>query len=184
MGNGASPLWQWPLQSPRRLITTLAVAAAVVAVLAVLLNSPGGKGSSAAPAPAPVLSPSPSATGAPAPSATPSAPATKDYGEAIETARSFVQAWANHHPESTKAWYAGAAQYASDQFAAKLITVDYQRVPANRITGKLRLTDTGGIGQTQVAVPTDGGMMSVALVQDSDGGWLIDDIQPGAQAER
>lgn len=181
--NAGSPLWQWPLQSPRRLLATLAVAAAVVVALALLLNSRSSGPSSAAPAPA---SPSSSTTGAPAPSpsASPSPPSAKDYDQAIETARSFVKAWANHRPASVKAWYASTARYATDEMALQLTTVDYRNVPAKGITGKLRLTDTGGVGQTEVAVPTDGGMMSVSLVQDSKGGWLVSDIQPGAQAVR
>ncbi|MFJ2819092.1 hypothetical protein [Streptomyces sp. NPDC087294] len=184
MDAGHLPWWQWPLQNSRRLLGTLAAAAMVFVALALLLNSPEQRWRSADSAPAGPSSPS--ATGAPArsPSPTPTSSETTDYGAAIDTARAFVLAWSNHKPASSQAWYAGAARYATDDLALQLTTVDYRNVPVTLITGKLKLTDTGGVGRTEVAVPTDTGMMSVQLVEDGTDGWLVGDIQPGAQAEQ
>jgi hypothetical protein len=173
-------LLHWPLYSLRRLLTTIAVVA-VIGVGLVMLASGGGEKPAAAPAPAAPGSRSPSASGSPAPS--PSTSASPDYGQAIDIARDFVTAWASH-PKDWREWYAGTAQYATDKLARQLTTVDMRNVPAHRVTGKLRLTDTGGVGQTQVAVPTDGGMVSVTLVPDTKAEWRVDELQPGAQTER
>ncbi|MET9162072.1 hypothetical protein ABZX56_30490 [Streptomyces parvulus] len=182
MGTGNQPLWQWPLHSPRRLLATLTIAVAVVVSLSLMLNSADRGQSEAAPgAPAASASPSTPATPPPSSAVPAPSPSTTDYGQAIETAKAFVKAWANQRAGSEQAWYAGAAQFATDELARKLTTVDFRNVPANRIVGKLRLTDTGAAGRTEVAVPTDGGMVSVVLVE-STAGWAVADIQPGAQA--
>ncbi|MFF2902718.1 hypothetical protein [Streptomyces sp. NPDC057966] len=166
----------------RRLAVTAAViTAAVVGVgAAVNANSSGGGRPTAAPGPG---SPTPSTSGAPeAPSSpAPSPSESKDLSSAIETARAFVVAWADHKAPTSQAWYAGAALYATDELAMQLTSVDYLTVPATRISGPLRLTDTGGVGRTQVAVPTDAGPMSVSLT-DYGQGWQVSDIQPGTQA--
>ncbi|MFI5752449.1 hypothetical protein ACIBBE_42885 [Streptomyces sp. NPDC051644] len=182
MGTGSGPLWQWPLHSTRRLIATATVLVTAVVGVSMAVNTSDGGRPSAAPGPAPSPSASwtqPSAS----PSITPSSPrpSASDFDEAMETARSFVAAWANHKAPNRKAWYAGAALYATDGFAMQLTSVDYHNVPATQISGGLRLTDTGGSGRTEVAVPTDAGLMSVVLVDGGQRGWQVDDIQPGAQ---
>lgn len=178
MGTGRD-LWQWPLHSARRLIATVAVLAAVVIGLAVLVNSPddGTPAADTADARPPATS---SAPPSPSPSATPSRPSTRDYGRAIETARSFVTAWASH-PKGWKTWYAGTARYTTARMAGQLATVDHRNVESTKVRGKLRLTDTGARGRTEVAVPTDAGVVSVTLLEDG-GRWRVDDLQPGAQA--
>ncbi|WP_327359813.1 hypothetical protein [Streptomyces sp. NBC_01304] len=175
-----TPIWQWPLYSVRRLVGTLLVLAALVVAVGVLISSSSGGRPSGAPAPGPATnspSPSPSPSASPSPSLQPS----QDLGQAIEVAKAFVTAWASH-ADDQQVWYAGAAQYATDRMAKKLTTVDRDNVPATKIDGKSRLTDTGGVGRTEVAVDTDAGMVSVVLVQDGKGGWQVDDLQPGAQA--
>ncbi|MFH8993131.1 hypothetical protein [Streptomyces sp. NPDC017940] len=178
---GTRDLLRWPLHSLRRLLLTLAVIAAAVVGLALLVNSPKGEGdptaTSEARPPAASSAPAPR----PSPSSTPSLPTARDYDRAIETARAFVTAWASH-PTGWRTWYAGAARHTTDRLAAKLASVDPGNVAATKVSGRLRLTDTGASGRTEVAVPTDEGTVSVTLLEDGAGRWRVDDVQPGAQA--
>ncbi|ORT54198.1 hypothetical protein [Streptomyces sp. CB03238] len=174
-------LWRWPLHSPRRLLATVLVAVAVLVGVTALTTITSGR-PQAAPAPAA----STPAGGPPAPSPTPSvlpspSQTTKDYGQALNVAKAFVTSWASHEKD-WQTWYAHTAVHATDDFARRLGTVLPDNIEATKITGNLRLTDTSGIGRTEVAVPTDAGLVSVTLVQDRDGSWRVSDLQPGAQA--
>ncbi|MDI3390166.1 hypothetical protein QIS99_28830 [Streptomyces sp. B-S-A8] len=180
MGTG-TPLWQWPLYSPKRLVGTLVILAVLIVGVAVLLNLSSEEGGRPQGVPAPGVSNSPVPRPS-SPSAEPTRTPTPDYGAAIDTARQFVTAWARPEEESWKAWYAGVAPYATDDLAKRLSTVDHRNVPATKVTGKSRLTDTGGVGRTEVAVETDGGMVSVVIVQAGKDSWKVADFQPGAQA--
>ncbi|MFE0107089.1 hypothetical protein [Streptomyces sp. NPDC059009] len=171
----------WPLYSVRRLVATVAVLTAAVLGLVALTSAGGGQ---------PTAAPGPGTPGTRPPSASPSRPAptpstspSRDYGRAIDIAKAFVAAWASHPKDQTE-WYVATARYATDHMARKLTTVDMRNVPAEHVTGRARLTDTGGVGQTQVAVPTDGGVVSVILVPHPKAGWRVDDLQPGAQKEQ
>jgi hypothetical protein len=94
-------------------------------------------------------------------------------------ASAFVAAWASHQPYAT--WYTAVTPYATAGFADALATIDPSRVPATKITGPVKVTDTGASGTTSAAVPTDGGTVSVTLVQ-SGSTWLVSDVRPDAQA--
>ncbi|MFI1831313.1 hypothetical protein ACH41E_33440 [Streptomyces sp. NPDC020412] len=179
-----SQIWRWPLHSPRRLLGTLLllVLVLVVVTMAPTLWSASGRPSASParttddrPAPAPTPSPS-SSTAGPSPSE------SEDYGQALDVARQFVSAWAGNK-SSFQVWYAGVAVHATDDFAQRLATVDPKNITARGVIGKLRLTDTGGGGRTEVAVLTDDGLVSVTMLRDRDHRWLVSDLQPGAQQE-
>ncbi|GAA1930701.1 hypothetical protein [Streptantibioticus ferralitis] len=169
--------WRWPLYSAKRLlVSTIAVIAVLIAVSAI--NHSGTGHRHAAPAgSSPTSAP---ASTSPDTSASPSSTAT-NYSQAIDTARAFVTAWASH-PAQKDEWLAGVTRYATTDFANSLGSVDPSNVHATKITGTLKLTDTGSSDQTSVAVPTDGGTVSVTLTADGTGGWQVSDLRPGAQA--
>ncbi|MFC9431489.1 hypothetical protein [Streptomyces sp. NPDC056987] len=177
-----SQLWRWPLENMRRFLGTIAVLAVIVVALSTFLGSGSAqeREPDAGPAPAPAYSPAPSAS--PSPSVAPSV-AQSDLASALDLAREFVSAWASH-PTGPKAWYVGTARFATDRMARKLLSVDHRNIDATKVSGTLRLTDTGSgsDGRTEVAVPTDAGMVSVVLVADGKGGWQVDELRPGAQA--
>ncbi|MEU8623068.1 hypothetical protein [Streptomyces sp. NPDC048623] len=176
-------LWRWPMHSPRRLLVTLLVLVALVAGVAALTTSPGRP--SAAPAPAPSTTAPATVSPTPTPdesSAEPSPTSSKDYGQALTVARDFVTAWSSHQPDF-QVWYASVAVMATDKLAARLATVDPDNIGATGVTGPLRLTDTGSTARTEVAVPTNTGLVSVTMLLDRDGVWRVSDIEPGAQTE-
>lgn len=180
-----SQVWRWPMHSPRRLFGTLAFLIVVIAGLTALTTVTSGR-----PTAAPATATSSPAGGPPAASPTdtetetaePSPTGSKDYGQALDVARQFVTAWASH-PGDFQVWYASVAVHATDDYARRLATVDPDNVPATKVSGALRLTDTGGMNRTEVAVPTDKGLVSVTMLQDRDGSWRVSDLQPGAQTE-
>ncbi|MGW2865621.1 hypothetical protein [Streptomyces sp. NPDC001205] len=177
MTGSMSDLWRWPLHSPRRLFGTLAVITLLVVGLSFLFSAGSGRHSAApAPGPTPVTSSGSSPSAAPAPSVTPS----QDFAAALDTAKEFTAAWASH-PADWRAWYAGAAQYATDDYARLLTTVDPANIKSTKVSGPARLTDSGQ-GRTEVAVPTDGGPVSVLMVDTGGGHWKVNDLRPGAQA--
>lgn len=176
MNSSLSDLWRWPLHSPRRLLATLVVIAALVVGASFLFSSGSGR-PSVAPAPGPSSAPT-SLPPTPAPSVSPSA--SRDLSAALDTARAFTTAWASH-PADWRAWYAGTARYATAAYAQLLASVDPANIQATRITGPGKLTDSGQ-ARTMVALPTDAGAVSLVLVQDASGTWHVDDLRPGAQA--
>ncbi|GAA2686942.1 hypothetical protein [Streptomyces lunalinharesii] len=169
---------RWPLYSPQRLAAVLIALVVVLCVISAL-----NTGSSPSSAPAGDAQPSPAAPDASAspsmassPSAGPSA--SPDLDGAVVFARAFVAAWASH--TESKQWYATLAPSCTERLATKLATTDPSRIKATKVGGA-KVTDTGGGELTSAAVDTDAGQVSVGMVWTGNG-WLVRDIEPGAQA--
>ncbi|WP_202239987.1 hypothetical protein [Actinacidiphila reveromycinica] len=94
-------------------------------------------------------------------------------------ATAFVAAWASHQPNP--GWLVRVDAYATPGFADALATVDPSRVPATRVTGTAKVTDTGATASTSAAVSTDQGVVSVSLRWDGTA-WKVADVRPDAQA--
>lgn len=166
---------QWPLYNPKRLLGTLGGLVILVLLVSAVTDSTAGhhthRASTAArPTTTSTLSPSPST------------PSTGSITAASATARAFVAAWASHPSAAQRnAWIAAVTAYATPQFADELASIDPSTVPASKVTGTPRRTDTGSAQQTSFGVPTDQGLVSVTLVAQGSG-WLVSDVEPGAQA--
>ncbi|MDJ0345901.1 hypothetical protein QMK19_35295 [Streptomyces sp. H10-C2] len=169
--------WRWPFYSPRRLLAVVAG----LAVLLIALNTCNGSSSHqptghTAPSAAPAASTQPAA-GA---TSTPPVPTASDLAAAMDTARSFVSAWASH-PATHAAWVDAMRPYTTGDFAQKIATGDPRNIgPTKALTA--RVTMTGTSYRTQAAVTTDKGVVSVSLVSGDNLHWRVDNIRPGAQA--
>lgn len=172
-------VWRWPLYSPLRLV--VAIVGLVLALVLVSVVKRAASPEESTPDAKP-----PSQTQ----SATPTSPDEDESAaapsplpsEALDVARAFVAAWAAGG-DTRAAWQQKMRPYATRAFLAKL--GDPKAVDATKVSGNVRLTDTGGGDTTSAAVGTDAGVVSVSLVYSrSAEQWYVRDVQPGAQEEQ
>jgi hypothetical protein len=198
-GDGWGQLWRWPLYSPRRFFSFLAVLLALVAVSNMIF----GGGSSLPPADrdatasAATVTPSETGTATPtdtlplpsgsdlpggtetplSPTASPR-PATSNGARlAATTALAFTQAWADHAKPAAQ-WLAGVSRYADPEFATQLKSTDPRNVPASKVTGGPHPVAVY-FASASVEVPTDAGLVVVELVSDGRT-WRVVDIHQKA----
>jgi hypothetical protein len=198
-GNGWGQLWRWPLYSPRRFFSCLAVLLALVAVsnmifgggsslppadrdatasAATVTPSETGTATPTDPLPLPSESGLPSvAETPPSPTASPRPATSNGARQAATTALAFTRAWADHAKPAPQ-WLAGVSRYADPEFATQLKSTDPRNVPASKVTGAPHPVAVY-YASASVEVPTDAGMVVVELVSDGHA-WRVVDIHPKA----
>jgi hypothetical protein len=199
--DGFGQMWRWPLYSPRRFFSCIAVVLALIALSNMVLGSgkpkapAAGQGTppaSSTPAPsqssaqdsgtptgpAGTVNPAP-ANGGSTPAVTPTVspkPATPGGAQhAVQVALAFTQAWADHVKPAAQ-WLAAVSRYADPEFAAQLKSTDPANVPASRVTGPPSATSVF-YASASVEVPTDAGVVVVQLISDGHT-WRVVDIHP------
>jgi|SRR5215470_7042369 len=195
-GDGWGRLWRWPLYSPRRFFSCLAVLLGLVALsnmifgggsslppadrdatasAATVTPSSTGAGPPTDPLPQPTGSSLPSPTETLSPTASPRPATSNGAQQASATALAFTRAWADHTKPAAQ-WLAGVSRYADPEFAAQLTSTDPRNVPASKVTGAPRPVSVY-FASASVEVPTDAGMVVVELVSDGHV-WRVVDIHP------
>ncbi|GAA2100456.1 hypothetical protein GCM10009801_73000 [Streptomyces albiaxialis] len=162
----------WVLHSPRRLVAVLGAVVLVLVLVAALDGEDEHQEQDAKPAPS-RSAPRSSAPASPSPSTPP------DLNAALDTGRAVVALWASH--QDRDAWLRDLKPHVTERFAARLASVDPDRIESRKI-GKARNTDTGGDTLTSVAVSTDAGPVTVNLMWQGERWWAYA-IEPGAQPE-
>ena len=197
-----APIVRWPLHSPARLATVLALA-----ILAGITAAQMSGGTPTTP-PAPLsttTTSTPSETDAtstssacqtctPAPAAATTTTLTlsttavnttnpsQGAAAAAKAAEGFVAAWAQPKLPQPQ-WFAGVRDYLSSPLAEAMQYTTPSQVPAAKVTGQarpLQLTPSPNNPTSGTyVVPTDAGDMRVALTL-SQGRWLVDSIEPAS----
>lgn len=174
-------LWEWPLHSPARFAAVVAAVAALVLGVSSLTGlggapSPSSTGpATAATAGAGTAATAPSTTaGGPALELTPTRlPLSAAPPSALDVARRWAQAWAQHPPGTTAAaWSAALAPLTTDEYLPTLASVDPANVPGGRVTGPPVATEVRP-DSVRVAVPTDAVRLELLVVQVSPGRWRV-----------
>lgn len=193
-------LWGWPMRSPRHLVATALVIIAVVLTVGLLVprltgSGTGSAGASAStdPGSAANLSqpgtPPGKATNAPggqttnppatssslptrltSPTQTPSSapPAPK----ALEVAGQWARAWVNHPQGTTnEQWLNGLRPFTTEEQLAVMTSVDPGNIPATAVTGN-PVVKTSYEKSVEVTVPTNGGTLSITVIERPDG-WRV-----------
>jgi hypothetical protein len=195
---GWGQLWRWPLYSPRRFFSCVAVVLALIAVSNMILGGGGGL----PPPDRAVATPSATPTGptatnttpidaspAPAESGLPAGPPSTDATvtttprpaspdgpqKAASIALAFTRAWADHARPAAQ-WWQAVSRYADPEFAAQLRSTDPKNVPASKVTGAAHPLSVF-FASASVEVPTDAGPVVVELVSDGHL-WQVTDIHP------
>ena len=176
-----APVVRWPLHSPRRLASLVAVLFVIGWLVATL-----GPSGVADPAPGSVTSstrpPAPSAPASPSSSAAStasggamSAPAVWVASSPGEVAVQFVTVWAR--PDlPAEVWRTDVTALATPEFGAQLATVLPTNVPARRVVGSAVATSVTEL-VAAVTVPTDAGPVLVDLAA-INGAWRVCGVTP------
>lgn len=192
-------LWGWPMRSPRHLIVSLLVVAAVVIAVGLIVprltgsdDSPSAAqqdnlgGSSAPAAPTDGASPGPTGAGQPPaaqpgsssalPTRLPEPTLTPTSGpappEALDTATLWGKAFVNHPPGTTnEQWLAGLRPYTTEERIAVMSSVDPANVPATEVTGPV-VTVANYVSSVTVALPTNGGTVTLSIILTPQG-WRV-----------
>jgi hypothetical protein len=179
-------LWGWPLRSPKHLVTTLVVLAALIAALGLVLPRTLGSGSvspqpadpfgssptsstfqPAAPA-ATTASPLPTRLESPLSTPTPAAPAP----EALLVAKQWAVAWVNHPSGITnQQWLDGLRPFTTEEYLPVMSTVDPRNIPATKVTGGPTAT-TSYTSSVDVEISTDGPKLTITVV-NTGAGWRV-----------
>jgi hypothetical protein len=171
---------RWPLHSPGRLASVVAVMVALVWLFAAV--RPGAVAEQASSTSAVTSSPmvtssaTTAATSTPAPvSTTMTSSDAEIAGSPAEVAGRFVGAWAR--PDlPVEAWQADLLPLATPEFGAQLRTVDPSNVPARSVTGAAAGGSLTALSAT-VTVPTDAGLIVVELAVMGEA-WLVSGLSP------
>jgi hypothetical protein len=92
-------------------------------------------------------------------------------------ATQFVTAWLRHTGVTGDQWRAGLTPHATTSLMAKLKDTDPASVPADRITGEVRV-ETRGPSLVEATVPVDSGTVRLRLVPTA-GRWKVDFLDWG-----
>jgi len=92
--------------------------------------------------------------------------------EAVATA--FATAWVHHRGVDAKQWLNGLRPHATAALVTKLTGADPEGVPADRVTGAVKLVPRGETF-TEAAVPVDSGTLRLRLIA-TDGRWYVDGV--------
>lgn len=179
-------LWGFPLRSPRHLAGTAIVVAILVIAIGIIVPQVlgprqsnnltpariGDASTSATPRPASGSSSTPMSTRLTAPLAQPTSAAPSP--DALNVAKLWAQAWVNHPAGITnEQWLDGLRPYTTDEFLPQMSTVDPINIPATRLTGEPRASQSY-TSSVQVLVPTDGPELSISVLKTS-AGWRVSD---------
>jgi hypothetical protein len=127
-------------------------------------NAPGGQTTN------PPATSSSLPTRLPSPTQTPSSapPAAK----AIEVATVWAKAWVNHPQGTTnEQWLNGLRPYTTEEQLSVMTTVDPANIPATAVTGN-PVVKTSYEKSVEVTVPTNGGPLSITVIERPDG-WRV-----------
>ncbi|MCL2092461.1 MAG: hypothetical protein FWH11_14895 [Micrococcales bacterium] len=170
---------RWVMHSPRRLLTVVALALALVMLVQCSKSTPTGT------APPPTASPTTTAPTAPAPPPLTGGPVSPvDHGPgpvpgaeqtvelaAAQVALAYLDAWG--HPElPLDQWLVGIAPYVTDRYHASLKSVDPANTQPLQITGETIQKNYLDNDSATFEVPTNIGQISIFLVKRS-GVWLV-----------
>jgi hypothetical protein len=192
-------LWGWPMRSPRHLIATLLVIAAVVMFIGLIVPrltgsdepqggaaanldgssapaTPPAGGSSGAPGAGPGAQPAQPGSSSAQPTRLPTPTLTPTSGpappEALDVATAWGKAFVNHPPGTTnEQWLAGLRPYTTEERIAVMTTVDPANVPATEVTGPV-VTVANYVSSVTVALPTNGGTITLSIIQTPPG-WRV-----------
>jgi hypothetical protein len=89
-------------------------------------------------------------------------------------AAAFASAWLDHRNVTEDRWLARLRPHATQSLADKLTGVDPAGVPAERVTGALRLLPRGE-SFVEAIVPVDSGTLRLLLIA-TDGRWFVDGV--------
>lgn len=91
---------------------------------------------------------------------------------ALVAARKWAQAWVDHPRGTTQAkWLADMRPYTTEEFLPQLKTVDVRNIPATKVVGPVRATDST-TSSVEVSIPTDGPTLLVTVIKRPDG-WRV-----------
>lgn len=185
-------IWQWPLQSPARLLITVIVVVAVAGGVSFGVTSLAGRpnerglltgpespsnpassaprlpGSSAVP-----LTPAPTGL-PPVPELEPKKlPLSQAPAAALSVAARWSAAWVRP-PAGTTAdeWLDGLRSTTTDEYLGVLSGIDPGNIPATRVTGEPRAVRVSP-RSVQVEVPTDALTLFVLVVDTGTEGWRV-----------
>lgn len=182
-------IWQWPLRSPARLITTLAIIVALGVGISLAagalrpeptgpLTGPGRATPTAGvPRPGQSLPP-----GVPVPTALPPVqeltptqlPVSAAPRAAIDVAGRWVQVWVRPAQGTTaQQWLDALRPLTTPEYLGVLATVDPSNIPATRVTGQAKAVSASP-QLVRVSVPTDALTLVVTVVDDGTG-WRVAD---------
>jgi hypothetical protein len=193
-------LWGWPMRSPRHLIATVLVIAAVVIAIGLIVprltgsDEPAGGGaanlggSSAPAAPTDGAAAGPTGAGQPTaaqpgqgsdaaqPTREPTPTLTPTSGpappEALDVATAWGKAFVNHPAGiSNEQWLNGLRPYTTEERIAVMTSVDPANVPATEVTGPA-VTVANYASSVTAAVPTNGGTITLSIIQTPQG-WRV-----------
>jgi hypothetical protein len=180
---------RWMMWSRRNLAIAAAVVLGCVALVGVF-TSGSSRPSTLSPTvviPATVVESGPGATLTEAPSLAnpPSSSQTNSLTNSPSTAPStdpaitqvadkFTHAWVNGG-QSTAAWHAGVAPYATPRLITLLAKSDPSSVPANFVSGRPVIVGAAD-GHVAVRLPVNGGLWVQLVVVRSSDVWLVDQI--------
>lgn len=171
-------LWGWPLRSPKHLVGTVIVLAAVATTIGILL-----------PDPLPVRrTPRPETTGqrqeVPAAPSTPvaapptfrvpntPAPPAPPSPQGLSVVEAWGKQWVNHPPgTAAPEWVQRLAPYTTEEFITEMSTIDPANVPATAVTGPPS-SKRSTANSMDVRLPTDGGDVQVEVINTPQG-WRV-----------
>jgi hypothetical protein len=105
----------------------------------------------------------------------PPAPVTSPgTAKPVAVARAFTLAWLRHRDVTAEQWRAALLPHSTEALSGKLADVDPVGVPADRITGDLKIVPRGK-AFVEVTVPVDSGLVRLRLVAP-EGRWLVDGV--------
>ncbi|GHF89258.1 hypothetical protein FHX82_005909 [Amycolatopsis bartoniae] len=176
-------LWGFPLRSPRHLAGT--AVAVLILIIAIGIAVPQLLGSPAGSKVTPARVPDPASSAAKVPAGTTSTPMSSRLTapllqptsaapnpEALNVAKLWAQAWVTHPAGMTNAqWLDGLRPYTTDEYLPQMSTVDPANIPATRLTGDPRVTESY-TSSVLVLVPTDGPQLSITVAQTA-AGWRV-----------
>jgi hypothetical protein len=194
-------LWGWPMRSPRHLVATVLVIAAIVLTVGLIVPkltgadkaSQGGAaniGGTASTSQGGATNPG-SSTGAgavPPPGQTTSAPPTSlsnrqtapvqtptsapPAAKALDIAVQWVKAWVNH-PEgvTTEQWLNGLKPLTTEEQIAVMSTVDPRNIQATAVTGEPTVK-VSYTTSVEAIIPTNAGSLDITVIATPEG-WRV-----------
>jgi hypothetical protein len=195
-------LWGWPMRSPKHLVISAVVVAAVVLAIGLIVPvitgpdgagsaSPGGASATVGARGAGAVAPNPGGSAGAGTSAAPTSLPTRLSGpqqtptsaapapEALEVATRWAKAWVSH-PEgiTSEQWLAGLAPYTTEEYLAVMATVDPANVPATEVTGPAGATNSF-TSSVKATVPTNGGTLVITVISTPQG-WRVANYEQAA----
>lgn len=171
-------LWGWPMRSPRHLVATLVVLAAVGTVVGLLLPEPPVTRTHSQYEPTssndanyyPESQPSKSPPTFQVPQAAPAPASPSPDGLAV--VESWGKAWANHPPGTDQQqWLTRLRPFTSDEFITVMASVDPANIASTAVTGAPKPVESTS-SSMEVRLPTNAGELQVLVVRTAEG-WKV-----------